>query len=210
MELQKLDKLIYEKIPSGFHIREKAHKYADELSLEELHCGKYVMIDKAERSLGTLGGGNHFIEVDQDEEGALYLVIHSGSRYLGLEVAEYYQEKGFHELNSPSKEELEALEQELGSKKELKKSIRALKREKKTDIPKLLAYVSGDLFHRYLHDMKIVQQFALQNRQAMVHEIVKGMKLHVVDQFTCVHNYIDTDNRILRKVLYQRKKANVF
>lgn len=207
MELQKLDKLIYEKIPSGFHIREKAHKYANELALEELHCGKYVMLDKAERSLGTLGGGNHFIEIDQDEEGNLYLVVHSGSRYLGLEVAEYYQEEGFRELNSPSKEELERLEQEAGRKKELKKNIRALKRERKTDIPKSLAYVSGELFSKYIHDMRIVQAYALLNRQAMINEIVKGMKLHVVDQFTTVHNYIDTDDMIVRKGAVSAKKG---
>lgn len=207
MELQKLDKLIYEKIPSGFHIREKVHKYANELALEELHCGKYVMLDKAERSLGTLGGGNHFIEIDQDEEGNLYLVVHSGSRYLGLEVAEYYQEEGFRELNSPSKEELERLEQEAGRKKELKKNIRALKRERKTDIPKPLAYVSGELFSKYIHDMRIVQEYALLNRQAMINEIVKGMKLHVVDQFTTVHNYIDTDDMIVRKGAVSAKKG---
>ncbi len=122
-------------------------------------------------------------------------------------MAEYYQEEGFRELNSPSKEELERLEQEAGRKKELKKNIRALKRERKTDIPKPLAYVSGELFSKYIHDMRIVQEYALLNRQAMINEIVKGMKLHVVDQFTTVHNYIDTDDMIVRKGAVSAKKG---
>lgn len=154
------------------------------------------------RTMGTLGGGNHFIEVDKDSEGAVYLVIHSGSRYLGLEVAKYYQEEGYQVLNSPTKEEMDRLIADLqaqGKEKQIQKSLRALKREKKTDIPKTLAYVSGELFDRYIHDMKIVQRYAELNRKAMMNEIVRGMKLHVVEQFTTVHNYIDTEAMILRK-----------
>lgn len=80
MELQKLDKLIYEKIPSGFDIRTKAHRYLDQIDLEELCCAQHVDLLRAEKSIGTLGGGNHFIEVDRDSEGRLYVVVHSGSR----------------------------------------------------------------------------------------------------------------------------------
>ena len=89
IELQKLDKLIYQKIPSGFSIREKAHKYLNDIDLSELYCAKYIDIPRAEKSIGTLGGGNHFIEVDQDDKGNLYVVVHSGSRHLGVEVAKY-------------------------------------------------------------------------------------------------------------------------
>ncbi len=202
IELQKLDKLIYEKIPSGFNIREKTHKYFDEINLKDLYCYKEINCDRAEKSLGTLGGGNHFIEANRDEEGNIYIVVHSGSRHLGLEVANFYQEEGYKVLNGATKQDIEALIKELkeqGREKEIQKSIAALKNVKRTNIPKTLAYVSGDLFQQYIHDMKIVQQYAELNRKAMMDEIVKGMKLHVVEQFTTIHNYIDTDAMILRK-----------
>lgn len=94
IELQKLDKLIYERIPSGFHVREKTHRYFEEINLEDLFCVKYIDLKRAEKSLGTLGGGNHFVEANKDDEGNIYIVVHSGSRHLGLEVANYYQEEG--------------------------------------------------------------------------------------------------------------------
>ncbi len=202
IELQKLDKLIYEKIPSGFNIREKTHRYFEEINLEDLYCYKEINRDRAEKSLGTLGGGNHFIEANKDEEGNVYIVVHSGSRHLGLEVANYYQEEGYKVLNGATKQDIEALIKELkeqGREKEIQKSIAALKNVKRTNIPKTLAYVSGDLFQQYIHDMKIVQKYAELNRKAMMDEIVKGMKFHVVEQFTTIHNYIDTDAMILRK-----------
>lgn len=202
IELQKLDKLIYEKIPSGFHIREKTHRYFEELNLEELYCYKQINPIRAEKSLGTLGGGNHFIEADKDEEGNIYIVVHSGSRHLGLEVAEYYQEEGYKALNGSAKKDLDALIADLkaqGRQREIQRSIEELKNTIRTDIPKQLAYVSGDLFEQYIHDMKIIQNYAQQNRRAMMDEIIKGMKLHVVEQFTTIHNYIDTDAMILRK-----------
>ena len=202
LDLQKLDKLIREKIPSGFSIRDKAHRYADEIDLEELCCAGHVDLLRAAKSVGTLGGGNHFIEVDRDDDGALYVVVHSGSRHLGVEVAGYYQEAGYRELNRTDPASVEALTARLkaeGRDREIRKELRKLKNLKRTPIPKVLAYVSGELFEQYIHDMKIVQQFAMLNRQAMMDEIVKGMKLHVEEQFTTIHNYIDTDSRILRK-----------
>lgn len=210
IELQKLDKLIYEKIPSGFSIREKTHRYFDELDLRELYCYKHISPDKAEKSLGTLGGGNHFIEADRDSDGAIYLVVHSGSRHLGLETANFYQEEGYRVLNSPSEQEIEQLTEDLaaqGKGKQLKKSLRALKRSKKTAVPKGLAYVSGELLEQYIHDMKIVQRYAELNRQAIMDEILKGMKLHAAEQFTTVHNYIDTESMILRKGAVSAKKG---
>ena len=99
LELQKLDKLIYERIPSGFFIRDKAHRYIKDVNLNELNCLPYVKLSRAEKSIGTLGGGNHFIEVDKDDEGNIYIVVHSGSRHLGVEVANYYQEAGYKVLN---------------------------------------------------------------------------------------------------------------
>lgn len=202
IELQKLDKLIYEKIPSGFNIREKAHRYFKEINLEELYCYKHIDVARAEKSMGTLGGGNHFIEADRDDDGNIYIVVHSGSRHLGLETANYYQEQGYRELNGSAEEDVNALIADLkaqGREREIQRSIKSLKNTKRTAIPKALAYVSGELFEHYIHDMKIIQEYARLNRQAMIDEIIKGMKLHVVEQFTTIHNYIDTDDMVLRK-----------
>ena len=202
LELQKLDRLIREKIPSGFSIREKAHRYFSQINLNELCCARHADLPRAERSIGTLGGGNHFIEADRDDEGNLYIVVHSGSRHLGVEVAGYYQEAGYRMLNRADDASAEALIARMkaeGRKKEIQKELKKLKNQKRTSIPKALAYVSGELFEQYIHDMKIVQHFAMLNRQAMMDEIVGGMKLHVEEQFTTIHNYIDTDAMILRK-----------
>ncbi len=204
IEVQKLDKLIYDRIPSGFNIRDTAHRYNSEIDLEQLKCKEEAKInlDRAERSLGTLGGGNHFIEVGKDEDGKIYLVIHSGSRHLGLQVAEFYQEQAYKSLNGNSNIDVMKLIKELkstGREHEIQKSVEELKKQSSTDIPKALAYVSGQLLEDYIHDMKIIQKFAMLNRKAMMDEIIKGMKLKVVDEFTTIHNYIDTENMILRK-----------
>ena len=202
LQPQQLDKLIRAKIPSGFAIREKPHRYMEELDLTALCC--YAAIDplRAEKSLGTLGGGNHFIEVDRDEEGNLYLVIHSGSRHLGLEVANYYQNEAYQRLNGSSKADAEALVAQLraeGREKEIQKALKALKNTKRTSIPRPLAYVEGELFQQYIHDMRIIQRFAALSRQAMADEILRGLRLHAEESFTTIHNYIDTDAMILRK-----------
>lgn len=210
IELQKLDKLIYEKIPSGFQIREKTHRYYEHIDLEELYCYRQIHAVRAEKSLGTLGGGNHFIEVDKDEEGTIYVVVHSGSRHLGVEVAQYYQEEAYKALNGQTKKDIGQRIADLkaqGREKEIQKSIAELKNTVKTNIPKVLAYVSGELFDQYIHDMKIVQNYAGLNRKAMMDEIIKGMKLHVTSQFTTIHNYIDTDAMILRKGAVSAKKG---
>lgn len=210
LELQKLDKLIYEKIPSGFQVREGTHPYFEQTALEELYCWKQIDQKRAEKSLGTLGGGNHFIEVDQDEQGVNYLVIHSGSRHLGVEVAEYYQQEGYKALNGSTKKDIDKMIEEFkaqGRQKEIQKSIVERKQTVRTDVPKNLAYVSGELFDQYIHDMKIVQDYARLNRLAMLREIVKGMKLHLTDQFTTIHNYIDTESMILRKGAVSAKKG---
>ena len=202
MELQKLDKLIYEKIPSGFEIRQNPHRYLEQINLEALCCATHVDLLRAEKSIGTLGGGNHFIEVDRDDEGSLYVIVHSGSRRLGLEVANYYQEEGYKTLNHTDDASIAQVIAEMkaqGRQKEIQKELKRFKNQKLTNIPRPLAYVSGALFDQYIHDMKIVQRYAMLNRKAMMNEILKGMKLHAEEQFTTIHNYIDTDAMILRK-----------
>lgn len=170
IELQKLDKLIRQNIPSGFAVQTKAHRFAKNIDLEDLHCARHVKLDRAYLSVGTLGGGNHFIEVDKDEEGNLYLVIHSGSRHLGVEICDFYMKAAAKDL-----------------------------KERGISVPYPLSYVEGHLMDAYLHDMAIAQRFADLNRRAMVDVILKGMGLHAEEQFTTIHNYIDLEHKILRK-----------
>lgn len=202
IEVQKLDKLINEKIPSGMNIRKKPHRYCDKTRLEQLYCFEHINPDRAELSVGTLGGGNHFIEADKGSDGRIYIVVHSGSRHLGVEVAKYYQKEGYNRLNKCSEAEINQLIEKLkveGKQKKIESEVKKLTSTKRTPIPKPLAYVEGELFEQYIHDMKIVQEFAMINRQAIMIDIIKGMGLHVVEQFTTIHNYIDTDSMILRK-----------
>lgn len=204
IELQKLDKLIYEKIPAGFNIRENPHPYMEDIDLTALRCLKNAKINlnRAERSLGTLGGGNHFIEVNKDSHNAIYINIHSGSRHLGLEVAKYYQEMAYRALNQNAPEDIEALIVEYkktGRTIEIQRAIEDLKAANTSIVPKALAYVEGQWMVDYLHDMKIVQEYAALNRKAMMCELVKGMKLKEIESFTTIHNYLDTDHMILRK-----------
>lgn len=171
-EFQKLDTVIRDNVPSGFAIRKKAHRFFDEIDLSELYCSKSIHMEKAAMSLGTLGGGNHFIELDRDEEGALYAVIHSGSRYLGKDVMEYYLNQG---------------------QKHLK--------EKGVQVPYEITYLEGELLDAYLHDLQLVQEFARLNRAAILDELVKGMKWKTAEVHSVIHNYIDfsDDEKILRK-----------
>ena len=216
MIFQKLDKFIRENIPSGLEVRRTNHKYLVRTNLSELLCNENINLARAEKSIGTLGGGNHFIEVDQDSDGALYIVVHSGSRHLGLEVAQYYQEEGYKRLvkhNNTVDESVDKIIEKMkneGKSTEISSFLQMVKTSKKITLPKTLAYVSGDLFEQYINDMKIVQSYAAVNRQAMIDDIVKGMKLHVEEQFTTIHNYIDTDKMILRKGAVSAEKGEKF
>ena len=202
IELQKMDKLIYSRIPCGFKIRDKEHKFNDEIDLNQLRSRKDVNLKRARLSIGTLGGGNHFIEANKDSEENIYIVIHSGSRNLGHQVASLYQKKAYNALNKNTKKDIDEFVAQLraqGREKDIKRELKKRRSGVGTDIPKDLAYLSGQLFDDYIHDMKIVQYFAELNRKAMAEEIIKGMKLDVVEQFTTIHNYVDTENMILRK-----------
>lgn len=171
IDLPKLDSFIYQNIPYGRDVRERAHRSHGRIDLEELRCYKKVDTRRAKESLGTLGGGNHFIEVDKDEEENLYLVIHTGSRNLGLRVAELYQKKAYDSIGG----------------------------RKQTEIPYELAPLTGEEMQDYLHDMELMQRFAALNRQIIKEVILDGMKLHEAESFETVHNYIDTEAMILRK-----------
>lgn len=202
IDFEQLDRVIREGIPYGREIRQEPHPFNAQIDLSILRCAERVNLVRAKRSIGTLGGGNHFIEIDRGEDGTLYLVVHSGSRHLGTEVANYYQEEGRRALWGGAAFQIEAAIAALkaqGNSQEIQATIAKFKKEQKLAIPEDLAYVEGKLFEDYLHDMKIVQQFAVLNRKAMTDMILSGMLLHRVEEFTTIHNYIDTDAMILRK-----------
>jgi len=180
IDFEKLDKVIYDHIPSGFNIRKKQHKYTENVDIDSLVCKNHVDLERARLSIGTLGGGNHFIEVNKDSNGTLYLVVHSGSRHLGKQTAEYYQKLAYQELTAKNSGMV---------------------------ISKQLAYVHGKSYNDYLHDMKIIQQYAVYNRKAIVDEIINRMGFDIEDQFTTIHNYIDLDGMILRKGAISARKG---
>lgn len=198
IEFGKLDKVIKEKIPSGKEHRTNRHRFGNEFDekFEEL-----IADVKREEllSIGSLGGGNHFIEVDKDDEGAFYVVIHSGSRHLGVAVCEYWQNRAIKECS-----DLTALRGvEITKFKAQGKTDAEIKELMKDydhfSVPKNLSYLRGESMEGYLHDMAIVQQFAVMNRAAMLDVIVKEMGFKVVEKFETIHNYIDLKNMILRK-----------
>ena len=202
VDLEKLDGVIHQYVPAGFSVRETVHDFAKNTHIHGLRCVSRVNINRAEKSIGTLGGGNHFIELNRDDDNTLYLVIHSGSRHLGVEIATYYQELAYEELCSCPKEKVNALIARLkseGRQREIESELKKLKDNLQTKIPKHLAYVQGKAYDDYIHDMRIAQEYAEFNRKAIADTIIEKMGLHVDDRFSTIHNYIDLDNMILRK-----------
>ncbi|MDR2081783.1 MAG: RtcB family protein [Campylobacteraceae bacterium] len=208
----RLDKIIRLNIPSGMDIRDDAHEYVNKIALDKIKCPSFNP-SRAQKSIGTLGGGNHFIEVNRDNDGNLYIVIHSGSRHLGKEVAEYYQEEAWKQRNKNTKADIAECIAKLkleGLEKEIESKIAQIKTQTTTDIPRELAYVSGKLFDDYINDMKITQYFASLNRKAMLDVIIKGLGIAInakFEQFSTIHNYIDTDTMIMRKGAVSAKKG---
>jgi RNA-splicing ligase RtcB len=207
-----LDEIIHSDIPGGMDIRDSAHKYINRIPLDKIKCPA-INPGRAGKSIGTLGGGNHFIEANRDNDGNLYIVIHSGSRHLGKEIAEYYQEEAWRQRNKNRKTDIAGYIMKLkseGLEKEIQKRIQQVRSQTITDIPQELAYVSGTLFDDYINDMKITQYFALINRKAMMSIIMKGLKIPMdteFEQFSTIHNYIDTDAMVLRKGAVSAKKG---
>ncbi|GAB6283641.1 MAG: RNA-splicing ligase RtcB [Ignavibacterium sp.] len=194
------DKIIYDFIPYGQNIHKEEHPYTKNVALESLRCKNSLNLDRAKHSIGTLGGGNHFIEIDKDFNGFLYIIVHSGSRYLGKQVCEHYQRLAYKELtNCNTKKEKQEIIKELRNQGREKEIQTFLENLEKPEVKKDLAYLKGQNFKDYLHDMKIVQDFAVLNRKAIVDKIIQEMKFTVTERFTTTHNYIDTERMILRK-----------
>ncbi|HBG40254.1 MAG TPA: RNA-splicing ligase RtcB [Porphyromonadaceae bacterium] len=193
---ERLDQVIREKIPYGFNVHSKPRASFD---FEKLHCAKYVGLERALLSIGSLGGGNHFIEIDYSgKDDKYYLVIHSGSRNLGANVCKYYQDLAFQGVNEMKKirDELIARLKSEGREKEINDEIKKIK---KPIVDKELVHLSGEYFDRYMNDMEIVQRFASLNRKTMADIIIREAGLSEACRFETIHNYIDFKRMILRK-----------
>lgn len=204
LDLNKLDEVIRSHVPSGFDIREKKHRFFEKVKISSLHCADDgdINFERAEKSLGSLGGGNHFIEINEDEKGDMYLVIHSGSRYLGKQVAKYYQDRAWNRISNYGRNDIIQNKikelKEANREKDIQQEIMKLKHLMPL-VPKELAYVETDLFDMYIDDMKLTQEYAYWNREAIAETIMRFMNLEVEETFQTIHNYIDTEKMILRK-----------
>ena len=177
VEFQKLDTVIRENVPVGGCIRKNMHRYSQEFDFSRLRCFRSINEEKAALSLGTLGSGNHFVELDKDTEDNLYVAIHTGSRHLGKEVTEYYLRCG-----------------------------QTVLKEQGIQVPYELTYLTGQLKEDYLHDLQIVQDYAKLNRTVILEEIARKMKWKVLENVSICHNYID-ESGVLRKGAISAKKG---
>ena len=190
-------------IPSGMNVWEGRQEHFD---LEQLRCYRDLKDTKRlERSLGTLGGGNHFIEIDESADGEKYLVIHSGSRNLGKQVAELYQKlavdlsKGKEEYFK-KRDEIIRTYKEQGKRKEIQAALKKIAWEQKESlIPEDLCFLYGSYLEDYLHDVEVCQRFARRNREKMAEILLERTGIAAGEAFHTIHNYIDTEEMILRK-----------
>lgn len=170
IDFKKLDQIIRRNVPSGMNVRKKAHPNANQVPFSDIIAP--INEGRARISIGTLGGGNHFIELNEGKNGRIYLVIHSGSRNPGKQISDYYQQVAVDTLFST---------------------------KDKTTVTKDMAYIEGKNMQNYLHDVRIAQKYAAVNRQTMAEVILEGMGWRAISEFDTIHNYIDVDNMILRK-----------
>ena len=225
LDLEKLDKIINKFIPVGRNIREQ--KLIDFEKINDLYCLRELKeTKKFNRAIGTLGGGNHFIEVDVDDNNNKYLVIHTGSRNLGKQVADYYQDLAIQLCSGKEemfkrKEEIIKTYKEQGRKSEIQKALKELEAEykkNKPDLPNELCYLEGKYREMYLHDMKICQEYASLNRLHIVKEILMNyFQLTYVpeidyppimnNRFETIHNYISFEDNIVRKGAISARKG---
>ena len=202
LDFEKLDEAAHY-IPSGMNVWEGRQERFD---LQELRCYRSLRDTKRlERSLGTLGGGNHFIEVDEAADGTKYLVIHSGSRNLGKQVAELYQRLAI-DLNKgketyfQQRDEIIRTLKEQGRRKEIQAALEQIYWDKKeSTIPEDLCFLYGEYLADYLHDVEICQRFARRNREKMAEILLERTGITGGEAFHTIHNYIDTEEMILRK-----------
>lgn len=219
LDFEEVDKYIRGNIPSGFNINQNPKTDYKE-QIEALICFRNIPKSSREfnRALGSLGGGNHFIEINIDSHGKKYLVIHSGSRNLGKQVATYYQKRAYDYHNGLNddfereKNELIISYKKQGRRKEIQGALKLLMKQykKESNIPKDLCYLEGKLMDDYLHDMDIVQNYSYVNRDVMARRIIEeclGMNYAELSKFQTIHNYIDVNEKILRKGAISAKEG---
>ena len=185
LDLPSLDAAVRERIPAGPRIRDRADPRMKEVPVKELFCFDTLRHDTVARSLGTLGGGNHFIEVARGSDGALWLVVHSGSRRLGRDVAGAHRIRAYLAACGIDPEEAK------------RKKLRPC--EIKAPFSMNDCFLSGRLLDEYLHDMRITVRYADESRRLMGETLLSALHLHADDSFSTIHNYIDTEARVLRK-----------
>ena len=212
IDFEKLDKAIRERVPSGMSVNDEV---VCKFDLNQLLCYKMLRnVDWISKSLGSLGGGNHFIEIDADNDGNKYLVIHTGSRNLGKQVAEYYQALAIENLQGRGarKQEIDKLIAEYkatGRQSEIPDGIARIKKFFGGSIPKDLCFLEGEDREAYLHDMKLCQQFASLNRGAIAGAVMVAMHWVSKGSFETIHNYIDHESNIVRKGAISAKKGEL-
>ncbi len=197
-----LDDIMHRNIPSGMHVHRREIEHFEQL--DALHCLQQLRgHERLHASLGTLGGGNHFVEVDVDSNGHYYLIIHSGSRNLGTQVCDLYQKEAIATINGacPAPDDVKQLIEQLkaeGRQAEIHSTLAELK-ARHPQVPDQLCYLTGEARRRYLDDMRICQLFATRNREVMADIILRRLGLTAQGQFHTVHNYIAHEDNIVRK-----------
>lgn len=212
INLEQLDDVIHKYVPSGFKVHDKVMY---EFNLSELYClDELKNVDRIKKAVGTLGGGNHFIEVDVDDEGNKYLLIHTGSRNLGKQVADYYQKKAISIINSSNdvvemrNDIIESCKAN-GEERFIAQKLNKLNQIKIDITPKELCYLTGDEYKKYLHDLYICQNYAVNNRWGIEDLILDkiGMGDKPLFGFESIHNYIDPMDNIIRKGAIRANKG---
>ena len=216
IDLPRLDQVIHDKVPCGRNVNEgRLMRFTE---LQDMRCYRELNDTKAiERAIGSLGGGNHFIEIDEDEDGCKYRVIHTGSRQLGKQVAEHYQKiaRGLHTGWGPLWDKEEVIKREYkasGRRSEIQDALKELHRsfhQTAPDMPLEYTFLSGKYTDDYLHDMRICQKYADENRKMIARLIIENYGLEPLSEFTTVHNYIDHDSNIIRKGAVSAKEGEV-
>jgi RNA-splicing ligase RtcB len=204
IDFEKIDETIKNKIPFGFNIHRTPQQSFD---FSNLRCQKHVDLSRAKLSIGSLGGGNHFIEIGELETTKeLYLVIHSGSRKLGQDVCNYYQNKAIKNCTK-SNNAIRKLIEKLKSESREKEIATEIKHISRSIIDKDLAFLTDNDFADYMNDMTIVQKYASANRETMAEILLKDNDLQEVERFETIHNYIDFRRMILRKGAVSAEKG---
>lgn len=206
IDLKEIDEIVNKYIPSGFNIHSKPQnqKFTDSL-IEDLTFA----IDNPERielSLGSLGGGNHFIEIAIDEDGSFWLTVHSGSRNLGVQVAKHHQKKAKRSMLNVGVDKIIAELKALGKEKDIEKTIKEAK-ALTADFNKELSFLTGDELEEYSNDLALAQKFAQLNRKTMLDIIVEKAGLTIIDEFDSIHNFIDIEEGVIRKGATSARKG---